>query len=358
MLYISAYRPAVPIPKVYAAQYTPNNPAGVPFILMEKMPGSSIHSALWERERLSRERKNTILSELAKIHVELSRPLPFKEMGSLFLRGSEHLLGYEDPVTPEDPIPEEIAHIKWRVGPLCQSQVAKEKSNNDSFSETDSGHTSIASLWRYLFDREFFKCRSRWVTQGPEPTSAIIDSDRETDADLTTGDFAEVFRDLHSLVTSCAARLTPSQSSRLGICHPDFAYSRNVLFDENDKITAVLDWDDAAVLPLILLARFPAEFDYTWNHVPEDTLSFPDVEFEHSWLAYCDLDYTWDRWYYASRLAAGSEVYSGQFWKGVELPMTLHACATRGWKTWLFNRKRVAEMVNELAQQPVKSPSS
>jgi len=156
---------------------------------------------------------------------------------------------------------------------------------------------------------------------------------------------------LHSLVTSCEEHLTAHHTSRLGICHPDFAYSRNILFDESDNITAVLDWSDAAILPLILLARFSSEFDYTTYHVPEDTLSFPTVEFEYSWLAACDLDYTWDRWYYASRLAAGNHIYSGQFWKGVELPMTLHSIIPQGWPVWMRAREDVAKIVHDFAPQ-------
>ncbi|KDQ18641.1 hypothetical protein BOTBODRAFT_29022 [Botryobasidium botryosum FD-172 SS1] len=191
-----------------------------------------------------------------------------------------------------------------------------------------------------------------WMASGPDPIPETIHKDC-LGITHTTADFAQVYRDLHALTTALEVRLAPAQLSPTGICHADFSFYRNILFDEEDRVTAVLDWDDAAVLPFVLLGRFPDDIVYggRWRWVPEDVLSFPEVEYEDHGEWAERMEMTWNRWYYTSKLAIKNEKFSGKYWKSVGLPVKVHMCITRGWPEWLLRKKWVSELVVEAIGQ-------
>ena len=66
--------------------------------------------------------------------------------------------------------------------------------------------------------------------------------------------FSEVYQELSSLINHSKI---PDKYSRLVLYHPDLAL-RNVLFEPHTfKITGVIDWAGAQVLPLLLTAQYP-----------------------------------------------------------------------------------------------------
>ncbi|KAJ5716070.1 hypothetical protein N7493_007981 [Penicillium malachiteum] len=78
----------IPTPQVYHYETDENNPVGVPYILMEKMPGTNIGSSLsmtW-----SPENRRKVLSQLADIYIQLLKH-PVDKMGSFDHPGIQHV---------------------------------------------------------------------------------------------------------------------------------------------------------------------------------------------------------------------------------------------------------------------------
>lgn len=65
--------------------FAADNPVGVGYILMEKMPGTSL---LWGKPSLEQEKK--VMSQIADVYIKL-HAFPFKLMGSLDQPGTEHI---------------------------------------------------------------------------------------------------------------------------------------------------------------------------------------------------------------------------------------------------------------------------
>lgn len=72
----------VPVPKVFDFDFCETNPVGVGYILMEKLPGRSLHWSL-----ATPEQRKKVVSQLANIYIEL-KAYPFDETGSIHHLGS------------------------------------------------------------------------------------------------------------------------------------------------------------------------------------------------------------------------------------------------------------------------------
>ena len=75
----------VPAPRVFDHSLEEENPIGVEYILMEKMPGKSLRWSLGSAEQARK-----VISQLADIYIELAA-FPFKSMGSLDQPGTSHV---------------------------------------------------------------------------------------------------------------------------------------------------------------------------------------------------------------------------------------------------------------------------
>ncbi|KAK4199166.1 hypothetical protein QBC40DRAFT_228337 [Triangularia verruculosa] len=76
---------------------SPENPVGIGYILMEKLPGAPLcwHSA-------TREQRRKVLNQLADIYIDLSRR-PFHGLGSLDIPGSSHIGAFAKELTVDLP---------------------------------------------------------------------------------------------------------------------------------------------------------------------------------------------------------------------------------------------------------------
>ena len=75
-----------------------------------------------------------------------------------------------------------------------------------------------------------------------------------------------------------AARLGPPGFQETALLHNDFACSRNVLFSEDrTRVEALVDWDDAVVVPRDLAAIYPMELmeSSAWECDPDDVHEIP-----------------------------------------------------------------------------------
>lgn len=75
----------VPVPKVFDFNFCETNPVGVGYILMEKLPGSSLRWSL-----ATPEQRNKVTSQLADIYIEL-KAYPFNMTGSMHQPGSHNI---------------------------------------------------------------------------------------------------------------------------------------------------------------------------------------------------------------------------------------------------------------------------
>lgn len=79
----------------------------------------------------------------------------------------------------------------------------------------------------------------------------------------------DAYRDLNVIV---GAYRLPPEFTTLCLCHGDTAL-RNIPFDlDSLTITGILDWEDIAVMPLVLTGQYPRELCDTggWHSSPDD----------------------------------------------------------------------------------------
>ncbi|KAH0579365.1 hypothetical protein H2248_003504 [Termitomyces sp. 'cryptogamus'] len=257
----SGLYPDVPVPKVLAFDLTFTNPACAPYVLMEVVPGITVDLEDEESDNADATSKLlardlALVKALAKLQASLFKPVPFDEIGSLFT----------------------VTDGKYVVGPLM-------KMNQRSL---DGPFKSIQDLWRLQLHDAMLFALQEWVNNETDnfPRKAFAQPP------CTSQLFAELFQLLSSLIPHFQP---PKSCMSLVLYHPDIAL-RNVLFDEssvssnNPKITGVIDWGGAQILPVMFTARYPGDLT-TELHSPFTRLGNP----EESWRTVpCDWTSTGD----------------------------------------------------------------
>ncbi|EPS95839.1 hypothetical protein FOMPIDRAFT_1025612 [Fomitopsis schrenkii] len=97
----------------------------------------------------------------------------------------------------------------------------------------------------------------------------------------------QCFRVLQELIVVAAALDPLAHTPAMAFIHADFSFWKNILFSEDRRrVTGVVDWDDAIVIPRDLAALYPDELTHqaTWRCDPEDVFTIPpdEPEEEHS----------------------------------------------------------------------------
>lgn len=194
-------RTTVPSPRVFDfATETANNPVGVGYILMEKVPGKSLRWALATKEQ----RKN-VMAQLADVFIELHK-YPFDLFGSLDDPGHTH------------------------IGPFARESltdfVQSEMRPIGPFSSPDQYHRSSLRLILDL------------ILRGEMYSQQAIDA-------------YLIHRFLLDLIPSVAPSPLPSST------HNDQSYylkhaddkGDHIMVDEDFNITAIIDWEWAYTAP-------------------------------------------------------------------------------------------------------------
>ncbi|CAL1715315.1 unnamed protein product [Somion occarium] len=257
----SGLYPDIPVPKVYAWDFTFTNPARAPYVLMEVMPGTTLDDlrddhGLRGLDTLPPTQKLHIVKSLAKLQASLSRPVPFDETGSITTN----------------------AKGKFAVGPLM---TLTQKCLGGPYKSVDE-------LWRARLEHEILHALQEWSGIETDELSQSL-----SEPTCTPQTFAELFQLLSSLIPQFKP---PSPYLPLCLHHPDLAL-RNVFFDISSlpdglpKITGVIDWGGAQILPLMLTAVYPDDImstgddpcarpeypDEDWRSVPCDWTSLGDT---------------------------------------------------------------------------------
>ena len=188
---------AVPAPKVFdLALEGPENPVGVGYILMEKLPGKSLK---WPPK--DAHQRTHILEQYANILVEL-RKYPFDRIGCLNNPHSGH------------------------VGPLIRDVFA------------DSDGVKVQTLGPFTLAREFRTAPINLVLR------LIMNEERYTDRPVDWYLAHLFFLDLVPLVTSSRIE----DSNQFFLKHVDDK-GDHLLVDENYNITGIIDWEWAHTVP-------------------------------------------------------------------------------------------------------------
>ena len=252
----SGLYPDIVVPEVYAWDITFTNPVGAPYVLMDVIRGRNLNelsdspNRLWGLDTMPEVQQLAVTKTLAKLQSALSVPVSFDKIGS---------------ITFDD-------EGKFAVGPLFTL----------SQQNLEGPYQSLTDLWRSRLEHQILislKERSRLKKDQLPPGWPRC----------TPQMFSELFQLLSSLIPHF---VPPSSYLPLTLHHPDLAL-RNVFFDPTDdtKIVGIIDWGGAAVLPLMLTAKYPAELlttgddpcarpgipDEDWRTVPHDWTSFGDT---------------------------------------------------------------------------------
>ncbi|KAF9035259.1 hypothetical protein BJ165DRAFT_659923 [Panaeolus papilionaceus] len=309
-------------------------------------------------DALSTAEQIAVTKSLAKLKAALSKPVPFNKIGSLTF----------------DNISGEIV-----VGPLTQLSLGKLRGGP---------FESVEALWRSYIEETMIMAMEKWPQRlkydaVPVQTIAL---DR-----CSPQKFSEFAQIVSALVQQFKI---PSAYRTLVLHHPDLAF-RNIFFDKQSlstgeaKITGVIDWAGAKILPILLSAQFPEPLmtscDYPYEAIPgEYWFSVP-----HDWTCLGDTSkwpkkYSpgvvgcWDltpsmtnairkfylRGYFGTRYAEQLDVMGDRnishatIFSDAPFYLKFHEAISSGWRGWLLQEKWIRETYWRLKALPVRDDES
>lgn len=353
MIFVREHR-NIPVPHVFAWASTSDNPTGAPYIIMEKLSGTHRSAQGWFTGSSWDERLR-FLDELARIHAELVRPLPFSEIGNIYLKDST-ISRFSDIKNVKD------VNETFEIGPpLAGLKVIGTEAAEGSWvtmPPSELPATTILATWRAILKNEYTSCHEHWSRRVDDD---VIISEEEMNSYSWAGgrgeqrvsNFADVFVNLHALMSG----FTPSQSDlALGLWHEDIAF-RNILVDDKDncRILGVLDWEDCHTVPLSLCARYPEELLDTggWSVFPDDVTTVKRVE-GIDWEEFTEteeVDTTYLRWYYRAQVALLDARFNARLWKESDRALKINSLVMGSWKSWLKEAPLIAELAEEAAKR-------
>lgn len=241
----SSPRYNIPIPKVYDWDFTFKNPVGAPYVLREVVPGRNLNGIF---HTLPLEQQLAVIKELAAVQAELSKPSEFGKIGSIYSRKGKD------------------GNQEFYVGELLSC-----RSTGESESSAKGPFNTLEELWQARIEKETIYAIKEWsdlpTDEIPTRHSPPIPTPNPTK--FTPQLFGEMLQCLSALSTKF---VPPKELAVTCIQHADLAI-RNVLFDDNEfKITGVIDWEFAQVVPRVITGRFPNDIGCDGNEVLQDRL--------------------------------------------------------------------------------------
>lgn len=252
------FRLDIPTPIVYAWNDDNDNPVNAPYIIMELDKGVSL-AKVWT-EGLSSEYKFYILAEVAKYHAALTRATQFTSFGNLFFSKDvaqglwtdlTHDKAYEVGrfIRVRHPIVGSAYSMEWPSGPV----------------------KDVRTLWYQGFNAECRMLCNRWQPideQGPilEPNPNIRAFVGMPEG-LKWRDLRYVMNIIYRLIAKC--RLVHGRRSCL--VHGDISFNNVHVDPEWKRLTKLVDWEGAAILPLDLMDGLPKDL---YMPVGPDSASF------------------------------------------------------------------------------------
>ncbi|KAK2831886.1 hypothetical protein FQN49_007067, partial [Arthroderma sp. PD_2] len=234
----------IPVPRVLTYSSTSDNPVGAEYIIMERLQGENLGSR-WLS--LSTAETADLMTQMVEIEKKIFN-FSFPAYGSLYHRHD---------------LPEELrvdfsaGGGDFCVGPICKRQFwhgEREDMQLDRGPWAKSADCVAAPARREL----------AWTsTYGkPRPRRAFL---LPTEEDIEPQDHSSLL----SKYLQMAPSLVPSRPEMETpiLRHPDLSYTNILLTPGTNKIEAIIDWQDAAILPLFMQAGYPAFCEHDLSQV-------------------------------------------------------------------------------------------
>ena len=251
---------------------SPDNPIGVPFILMSEAPGRPL-SKLWgqadSQSHLEINGRCKVLSQLGSITWKLSQ-LRFAQIGSLF--EEDHTFIIKECLSRGHMMDDRCSlNLEIPRGPFSYKADF-----NDSLISALSEHAEALPLSHhcfsapvpsqndYLCDVQYRRAVDLWndfMVLGCKVDSSNNRMDYILAADTLRGI-------IHQLDPMADSETFP-------LCHPDLSVN-NIYVDEDYKITCIIDWEFASSVPEYMLLTTPGLPQYRNEVSSELQVSFID----------------------------------------------------------------------------------
>ena len=217
----------IPVPEIIAFDDSNKNPIGFEWILMEYMPGQCLYDK-WRK--IPWEDKIALVKKVVDCQIELMKST-FKTIGSL--RETEAGIAPGHCVTPYFTVGDKFDYIVPR-GPF------------------DSSCDWIRARAMILIHDKIAKIAKIVKPEGDEDSE---DSEEGEDDD---DDLEGIEADLHTAERLCktAPLVFPEESECTVLQHMDLSL-RNMMVDENNQLSGIIDWEFAMAVPLWVAAELP-----------------------------------------------------------------------------------------------------
>lgn len=243
------YLLGVPCPTVLAWNDQLDNPIGLPYIIMKTAEGISLFDYFGTPDDVERTR---ILVELNYHYTRLLEEQPFEKYGRLVFNDKHPEASLRD-------------LSSYRISDFFYNKPPKANATYVGLNIEPS--KDIRTMWTEAWDANKRQLMERWGKKVKNPNDTIQEDDWMIRATIRSGTGSA--EPSWGLVEDAIANLLhlienmpiPPELLKPCLVWPDYAF-RNIMYSKpNRKITAFLDWDDAAILPAILLPHLPEDVD-------------------------------------------------------------------------------------------------
>lgn len=246
----------VPCPMVLAWNDSIDNPVGLPYIIMEDCAGVRLDT-VWES--IPTRHQIHVLWKLAEYFAQMTAKQPFPKFGRLFFDSSRLGKPLEDIES-------------YFVGDYPSSTPRRMDATFVDF--TVHASTVLKDMWVEAYTARLNAMKNRWK---PDPTTGSDDSIHDPSWIIQTqlcacqistwGEAMSAAKDLYTVIQGFNI---PPALRQACLVPTDFAF-RNVMYDpRNQRITGFLDWDDAAILPAVLIPHCPEDLNDGPTSVVDD----------------------------------------------------------------------------------------
>ena len=239
----------VPCPAVLAWNDQPDNPVGLPYLIMEAAEGISLYDHFETPDDAEQTR---ICVDLNYHYTRLLEEQPFEEYGRLVFNDKHPEASLRD-------------ISSYAISALFYNKPARANGTYVALNLKPS--KDIRSIWTEAWDANKRQLTERWGKTVKSPSDTIQEDDWMVRAAIQSG--VGNAEPPWGLVEDTIANLghfiksipIPPELSKPCLVWSDYAF-RNIMYDKpTGKITAFLDWDDAAILPAILIPHLPEDID-------------------------------------------------------------------------------------------------
>jgi hypothetical protein len=322
--FLHQHRPRVPVPKLLDFRVEAEDPVQAPYLLSDFVEGSSLGIQEWSS--MSFDSQVSVLRVVANVFCGIIEPAPCSLWGSLMQ--SNHPSSFQLP----------LPFTSYAITGLLPRQLERTPEQEFLDHITHDPTQPINLLWTARYDSAF----------------SAFAKDPERSSSAPAGRLEELHARLLALAQSATVADRLAQHSP-ALAHLDFSLFRNVLFtSDRRRISAVLDWDDACLLPLPLCLRYPLELtDYRPMAIAKEIWEVPlDTPYEETGLIEEDINQTRLRkeWREIVEEVSAGEITVAN-WREAEVCLQLDELSEESPEGWLWKSDWIDATYQSIVQK-------